>query len=825
MPRTYGQTAYDVNQDALPVMGKGSRTPLDQVFASLDNSHDFPFRLRQSQPTADANLVIGANKIEFGDGTARSSAPADDTLQDYVETTVNFQTGALSGGTVTRDGSAFSIPTTTVGYFRRVAFVYQSQQNQVDCTFSAEVAALGSLADPGDLFALLDGEKIGYIDIEATAATAFKSAGSASNIIENKVGSDSRIINFGSGSGGGAGEITDLKFQSVSGNTLTIKKGYYKLSDGKYLYLASDLSYDLSGITVDGDYYGYVDLYTLPASSVVNGRTVYALTTNNWSFLTTTPEDINSSRYADIGSLQRSGGSWSNVNTAPVRVHNIALGSDASLQYQKEYLVVGDVGDSDQFKAGHELAAGSFPSGFSGSFYNLTNVTDNSGNGRNLTDNGSIAWNGSNILGVANAPVLNGSTQFLSSINAYFNPGDIDHSFGGWFKNNNWAAATGQALISNWNSSASQRSFLLEITPSGTLEVRASTDGNVSTATDVLNSSELDALTGWNHFACVYTATDNTYRFYLNGIYKASHTAAGNLYTSGSPKFNIGAFNDANDFWDGVVDEVFFVQAAYSQDQISKIYASRITHNANLSPQDQKWFGWGKADVERHIRNYIVDMDVNDLYVDFSDQLATTEVELKVYNGGAVGDTKPSKSKSITLTAAELDALLPLAHNMGMVPELLFKVKNASNKWEGHYWGNAFVVDGTNIELAGGTLTSLYGGSTMLMLTYSTGVPSQQVPDDTWNAYTVTADAPASAGDLIGVNTSGGVVRITFPENIPFGKQIWLVDPTGDWGTNDLEYIPSGSDTIDGVSGVHTYGVGYGVKKLMSMGNSDWRSI
>jgi hypothetical protein len=70
----------------------------------------------------------------------------------------------------------------------------------------------------------------------------------------------------------GASGDSSFKFQDISGTDLTVKAGYLILSDGAELRLASDLTYDLSGITSDGDYYGYIDLLSLPASTTVNGR-------------------------------------------------------------------------------------------------------------------------------------------------------------------------------------------------------------------------------------------------------------------------------------------------------------------------------------------------------------------------------------------------------------------------------------------------------------------------------------------------------------------------------------------------------------------------
>ena len=128
----------------------------------------------------------------------------------------------------------------------------------------------------------------------------------------------------------GASGDSSLKLQSISGTDLTIKSGFMILSDGRELRLANDLTYDLSGIVVDNDYYLYIDLTVLPGVPTnLNGREVYDI--ENWMFTlsTTTSEDSVKSQYAYIGTLKRSGGVWSNNQTGAVRRHNLSQGDIA----------------------------------------------------------------------------------------------------------------------------------------------------------------------------------------------------------------------------------------------------------------------------------------------------------------------------------------------------------------------------------------------------------------------------------------------------------------------------------------------------------------
>jgi hypothetical protein len=508
--------------------------------------------------------------------------------------------------------------------------------------------------------------------------------------------------------------------------------------------------------------------------------------------------------------------------TLAVRRHDIALGSDGSLEYTKTLAAVGDVGDSGQFKAGHELADASFPSAYTGSFYNLEDTSDGSGNVRSLVNNGSIAFTGNSILGASDAATLNGTSQYLSTTNVYFNPGDSsDFTCGGWFYSSDWSPASAMILFGQWPT-VTNKSFALRVNTDGTLSLFTSTDGT----TDVNNAisiEELDA--GYHHFAVKYVAADNEFHVYVDEILAETVALGAALNQNSSPDFTIGSWLGGSTYFSGVADEFFFDRSAYSDNQISKVYAARIDHDRTVSPQDQKWFSWSSSDaIMGNEHNYIADIDTNSLYCIFSDLDSTVQVELKMYNGSPVGDSKPSKSKRLEMTASALDALLPLSHGLGTVPELTFKVKNASNKFEGHYWGNYFTVTSTQIELAGSSLTTLLGASTVVQLTYSTSTVSQFVPNRFWNSYSVSSDSPVAANDTAFVDTSGGAVELTLPASPSIGDEIRFIDHTGNWGTNNLTVNRNGKN-IDGSAANYVADVDNSNFSLIYNGNNDWRAL
>jgi len=206
----------------------------------LDKHFESPLRMFASA-TPDALLNFASALIEAGDGSGKAVPPVDDIVPfTPVGFTINFQTGVVSGGVVvTVDGVAFALPTTTVGQVRRCCFALQSD-GSLAAKFSSAFADMTTLnadttANPGALFSALEGLPLGWIDLEATAANAFKTAGSASSVIQNKVGSDIRIYRFGAGGGGGGGSDRTYKVTNAAGTTLAIKGGFYPLDDSRVL--------------------------------------------------------------------------------------------------------------------------------------------------------------------------------------------------------------------------------------------------------------------------------------------------------------------------------------------------------------------------------------------------------------------------------------------------------------------------------------------------------------------------------------------------------------------------------------------------------------
>jgi len=217
MPITKGQTFQDVNQLPLNTLGLPARSQVDTVLAGVDKDLGAPLRLSQSFP-ADAILHIAPSAQINSDGGATYSDSVGGLIQNFVASTVDFQTQTTGGGTVN-----ITFPASTVGQFRRCAF-YLNADGTVSATFSVEAASVGALQNAGIL--LLAGTHIGWVDLECTdIAGKFKTAGSATSIIESQVGGTPRVARI-RGGGGGSGVPWIAAEASIASSVSTVSVSF-----------------------------------------------------------------------------------------------------------------------------------------------------------------------------------------------------------------------------------------------------------------------------------------------------------------------------------------------------------------------------------------------------------------------------------------------------------------------------------------------------------------------------------------------------------------------------------------------------------------------
>ena len=586
--------------------------------------------------------------------------------------------------------------------------------------------------------------------------------------------------------------------KSVVGTTLTIATGFMLTASGTEFWVSPDLSYSLAPYTVDGNYYVYLDLLSFGAATPVsiNGRMVYQVSSSNIVLLTT--PSTNSNRYAILGTIQRTGGSWINQQTiAKFRHDDVVIGADGSLEYSVPFTAVSSIGTVGQIRAGHVLALSSFPSALSTtqySYYNLSSANDGSGNIRHFTNNGSIPFTGTNIFGVAGCASFDGATQWLSNTSSFFNPGDNDFTCGGWFKPVSYTSGL-QTLFGQW-SAIGNLSYMVRLTAAGQLEVYASTDGT----TLVYNTVDPGVSSGWMHVALRYTGAADKLEVFVNNTNVGYLSVT--LASVATPSFSIGR-GASNNYFAGQVDEFFFTVPLLSDNAIAKMFAYKLSPNRMLSPSSQRWYFWGLYDSQtRQITDPIIDIDANEVWWDLSSENTLEQVAIKLHNVSSLGYSKPTKARTLEMTAAELDSLLPITHSLGVVPEISFKTQNISGDYE-YASAVPFVATTTQIKYSGplgSTLASSFGSSTICVLNYSTTALSLYVPSLVWNTYTSNASVGSLASqDQVFWDTSLGSCIAILPATPIIGAMVRLIDFKGTWGTNSL-MVQRNGNKIQGVT-------------------------
>ena len=711
----------------------------------VDN--DGPLAIRATRPTPNSLITIVGNQVYGGVGSTLSTAPIDDVINTLVTTTIDFSvitaTGGIVGGSVLTQDGTFTRPVIASGQYVRLIFSYISILNAINTNWSTAAASQGALANAGLLFAAIDGTPVGYVDLISLGSYQFKTVGSSgsSPLIENK-----SITKFAAGTGAGTSGDKSFRFQNIVGSILTVKAGSLILNDGRELYLPADISIDLSTVaSIDGNYYGYLDSTAITtAPTYFNGRKLYQVVASNFMFSTNTPDNVlvNLSRFVPIGTVQRVSGNWLNQQSTALRRHdNVVAGTDASLEYSFPYTTIGTVGSVGQMSAGHVLDSLSFPSSIASaniSWYGLNSVSDSSTNGRNLTGVGSPAFTGINIVGLATTFAPNGTTSYLSSTSSFFAPSAATNfAFGIWIKANNYASASIQTIISNWGTGSFSYKLRLN---NGVLEFVTSPDGTTSVATTLYTST----LSGWNQLVVTYTASGTLFNFYLNNTFLLS--ASLTMYSNTST-LNIAAENNGSNLFAGVMDEFFFVNGGIiDQDSVSRLNATKIVHNRNLSTTSQKWSAMiTDGNVERDLSNFVIHVTTNYLYADFSTQLITAQLALRLHNIGSMGLSKPVKSRTLRLTAAHLDTLMPITHNLYDIPTLKLQVDEGTNQFLTHNDASYFISTPTQITSTGTTLSSIVGSDTNVRFTYAVG--GESVNSRTTGRFIIVGDSTIPDAD------------------------------------------------------------------------------
>ena len=382
----------------------------------------------------------------------------------------------------------------------------------------------------------------------------------------------------------GASGDSSFKCQSVSDPDVTIKSGFLILDSGVELQIASDLTVSLDTILGSDPanataYYLYLDLDQVPDESLLaSGRQVRIVSAaNHFALQTATPDDVSLSRYLPICLIRSadSGTVWSGTGssfeTLAIRRHGRPIVNVSPTVYELSKQSVGSVGAIEN--AQQALVASVFPGAATEtSFFHLEDVNDDSTNGRNLTNNGSIPFTAKGFFGRSIPLMDRDLSQSFTSSNTHFNPGDADFSLGGWFKVDE--ITNTMNLMSQ--GASGDRSWTLILVSGGVIRW-SPTNSAGSYDTDFEPSGDTDvAPNEWFHVVVTHTASTNNHRVYLNGQFTGEVTQQ--LRVATTPIFDLGAqFGNVQNFLSGSIQDAFLQNGTVLSDsEINAIYSRRF---------------------------------------------------------------------------------------------------------------------------------------------------------------------------------------------------------------------------------------------------------
>jgi hypothetical protein len=218
--------------------------------------------------------------------------------------------------------------------------------------------------------------------------------------------------------------------------------------------------------------------------------------------------------------------------------------------------------------------------------WNLSDLTDASGNARNLTNKGGVSFApGINAVNASAAQFAGSAAQalYIADTGAADSFRISTGSWGAWFRTAK--RGTSQGLLTK-RLSATQIAYQVAVGNTNTAAVGFSGDG--TSFAGLLGVSDV-CDDRW-HFAVA--TQDGTYlRIYVDGVLEAATTpgGGGSIFGSSAP-LNIGAYGAdsgaaAADPNFGRVDEAFVSADVLTEDQVRLLYAARIAHTLGAQPK------------------------------------------------------------------------------------------------------------------------------------------------------------------------------------------------------------------------------------------------
>lgn len=278
----------------------------------------------------------------------------------------------------------------------------------------------------------------------------------------------------------------------------------------------------------------------------------------------------------------------SQINAGSVRGPQGSQGPVGSMLAVLAAKTVQEPGLTNQIRAGRQLSPADF--GAMGlnvpvAIYNLSDLTDVSGNGRNLSNKGAVTF-ASGINGGANtaAQFIGATGQALYLPDTGVNdPFKIKTgSYGCWFRQS--APAITGSLFGK--ESDPSRAYRFDIGGTGAF-VQAVVSPNGASGTEVVCRSVSSVCDDRWHFV-VATVDGAFIRLYVDGVLETATVFQATLFSSTGPFVIGGIFADGSTAttlpYTGRIDEVFVTADVLDEDEIRNLYCAKIPHTLAAVP-------------------------------------------------------------------------------------------------------------------------------------------------------------------------------------------------------------------------------------------------
>jgi Concanavalin A-like lectin/glucanases superfamily len=469
---------------------------------------------------------------------------------------------------------------------------FPTQANAITDTFDAQAALRGAIVDAdiaaGAAISKAKLAALGIVDADVAVGAAINQSKLALDIVDANVDPAAAIQEsklalatdaapgVGSRRTLGTGSQQALPGNATPANTPSLVNLKPTSQTASYAASVGDLVImSASGKTV-----------TLPSAPSISGSQVgviangYDVTVNRSGSDTIQPGGVAATVKAGTSTVfAYSAGVWYALQSAGGGLSGVVAAVTAA--------PVLDVGVQGQLRAGRQLAVNDFTMlGLSApiALWNLSDLTDASGNGRALSNKGAVPF-GPGINGLSStAAVFAGSTGqalYISDTGAS-DPFRIKTgSWGCWVR----TAKTGtqQFLVAKWAPTDATAAWGLVINTGNTAatDVDSGTGGVAATGVTTVTDDR------W-HFI-VGTHDGTTVRLYVDGVLDAAAAAAFTCNPGSAVPVNVGAFladgaTAASAPHYGRIDEAFVTADVLSEDQIRALYCARIAHGYPVTP-------------------------------------------------------------------------------------------------------------------------------------------------------------------------------------------------------------------------------------------------